>query len=318
MKDNITKRDIEPIFIQTDELLEIIYDIYKEKQTFDSFCKENNEPRKSMSQFVFLYFRNKHESNKDTIQKTYNFINSAFINASNLDVSVFISILQNEIEEEFFGAFNFLKCKLEDSILKFYRKETGESSVTFENLLEETNGLIPYEVALKAVNQRYSSDHPFSADIHAKVNLAVEEAHKKQMLKDSMKTNSKMTRRERKKLEEEPPKFINYYDLERIIAKFEVQNHRVFLSLLSFEFKEFDQENYGFVDKKQFLKFAKGIFKKLGKKVDPRKMLGKVQGFDTSMITFSDVVRMFSKKKIKHKGVFMNLIEILNESLDQD
>lgn len=317
LEDNIKKREINPEFIPTEELLDIIHDIYKEKQGFDKFCKENKESRKSMGQFLFLYFRDKYNSNNEAIQKAYNFINSMFINSSTLEVSMFMSILQHQIEEEYFGIFHYIKCTLEDSVLGSFHREEAQKSMSLAELLAESGGLVPAEVAKEALLRLYPADHPFTEKLNKDMAEAIKEAKKKKDLKDSMKPKKRFVgkKNKSKKEDEEEPKFIYYSDLENLILKFELNNHRIFLSYLRSEFRKVDLEKFGLIPRKQFLAFARGIFKKIDKKLEAKRLFEKIKGYDTDMIIFSDVVRMFSKKKIKHQGEFMNLIEILNASL---
>jgi hypothetical protein len=296
-----------------------VEDIYQEKYKFDIYCKKNAKSRKSMSQFLFLYFREKYDSNNPTIENAYNFINSLFINISNVDLVLFASILQNEIEEEYAGVYYQIKCNVQDLLIKFYKeKYDSEKRNEIKNDSDIMDGLIPFEVAMLIINNLYSSDHLFLNEIKNKIDEAVINANKKKTLTESMMTKTKkyISVEERKKQEEEePPKFLLYSDLEKLILTFELQNHRVFLSFLSHEYKKVDIENFGFISRKKFISFARNLFKKLDKKIDSKKLLIRREGFDPFVITYSDIVKIFTKKKIKHKNVFQNLVEIMNDSL---
>jgi hypothetical protein len=318
-KDNVKIREINAQYIHTPDLLDTIEDIYLEKYKFDIHCKKNAKSRNSMSQYLFLFFRNKSESNNQAIESVYNFINSLFINISNVDLALFASILQNEIEEEYAGVYYKIKAEVQDLLTKFYKeKYESEKRPELKENADMMDGLIPFEVAMLIINNLYTSDHPFINEIKEKVDESVLNASKKKALTESMMSKSKKFKyveRKKKEEEEEPPKFLLYSELEKIILTFELKNHRIFLSYLSSEFKKIDLDNYGYISRKKFILFGKNLFKKLNKKVDSKKLLMRREGYDPFVITYSDIVKIFTKKKIKHKNEFQNLVAIMNDSL---
>ena len=259
-----------------------------------------------MGQFVFLFFRDKAESADAVVERSYNFINSLFICVGHVEVALFVSILRNEVEEEFAGVFFKVKCDIEDA----FREAETEADAAGE--------LIHAETAMAIVEQRYPVEYPFLGEIRSRVEAAVHEEGKRRALKESMMVKSKrpgLKLRAKAGEEEEPPKWLQFEDFVRIVMRSELKNRRIFTSYLASEFKKADSSNFGFVSRKKFISVARGIFRRLGKKVDPKKMLMKREGFDPFVVTFSDAVQMFEKKKIKHDNVSHNLLEIMNLSI---
>lgn len=310
-------REIKAEFINTPELLDTIQEMYQAKHKFDLICQKNAESRKSMGQFIFLFFKDKHESSELTIEQSYNFINSIFINLSHVEVALFMSILRNEIEEEFAGVFYKVKCDIEDDFREMRPKEDSGQADKLETT-DVLDGFVRFETALAILDRRYPEEYPFLGEIRAQMEEAVREENKRKALKESMKVKSqkpKLRLRVKKEEQEEPPKLFLFADFVKILMNFELKNHRIFLSFLASEFKNVDSDNFGFISRKKFISLVKGIFKKLNKKVDPKKMLMKRGGFDPFVVTFSETVKMFEKKKIKHENESFNLLEIINLSI---
>lgn len=285
-------------FIDTPELLDTVHELYEGKWKLDLRCRRNAETRKSMAQFLFLFFRERAGGPDAGVARSYNFINSLFINAGHVEAALFLAILRNEVDEEFAGVFFKFRSDVEALL-----RAAGEA-------------LVRRESALALLEKLYLPDYPFLGELRAKLEAAVRAEDKRRALQQSMQARRPRPR-PAKGEEEEPPRFLRSGDLLEALLANELRNRRIFLSGLAAEFRSADPENFGFVARKKFVSLARGILRRLGKKGDPRKALMKRQGFDPSVLSFSDAVHLSSKIKVRGEGegAALSLLEALNASL---
>ncbi|MEL6734252.1 MAG: hypothetical protein AAFP83_24140, partial [Bacteroidota bacterium] len=163
-----------------------------------------------------------------------------------------------------------------------------------------------------------TDEHPNKDEILVKLEDQVEEESKAIVLeaqkKKDKKRNGKQKDKKKKKQEpKEKEKGILYTNLVKIILDMQLKTHYKFLKNLSWEFRKFDNQNYGFISKEQFRKLTNNFLQGSDVLVDLEEMISKRGSFDPSFLTFSDVVSMFSNQKIISEGEEITILQFIFE-----
>jgi len=142
------------------QLRDIMNLVYQSKHQADDECVENNEPKDTMSNYLFSYLRSKYGS-RTAVEEWYHVIKKGIDKYSRRDpeIDVFGKILQNELPE----SFPLVQEQLSKSVLSILRRNLEESN---ENLSASEISVIwnawdrqgvPLEAINEVVRFMYSS-----------------------------------------------------------------------------------------------------------------------------------------------------------------
>ena len=300
-------RRLQLSLLEPGDLKTRIFDIYEHKMEEDEFRKTNHKNRIPMCQFAFTYFVQHCNGNNDRVNGLYNFINSIKVNCHDSEVALFALIMRNEIEEEFAEVFYQIKEQIEDLRNGLLKKRR-------EKLSFDETGEIAYQVAVEIVDNLYNEINPHKKIILGKLKKIKDRLEKKIKLSRSMKNP---TRQSKKKAKGSPNKrekvkiFIPFEEFERLILNLELKSHSIYLKPLISEFRKLDPENHGTISSSNLQELINFLFKNEPVKPYAKNFLKGGKGYATEVITFSDVVLMFSREQMNSQ--FQNVLEIINE-----
>ena len=303
------------------QVKESIEEIYENKVIFDQKCKKNKACRESMEQYIYLFFKQRFGLNNIVIEWVFGLIEALKIYASSdSDVALFSLILRNEVDEEFAKIQGQIKGTIEEILINLLEANHPNKTKKVINHMvkEKKKGRVREMLALEIVNTMYTDEHPNKDEILVKLEDQVEEESKAIVLeaqkKKDKKRNGKQKDKKKKKQEpKEKEKGILYTNLVKIILDMQLKTHYKFLKNLSWEFRKFDNQNYGFISKEQFRKLTNNFLQGSDVLVDLEEMISKRGSFDPSFLTFSDVVSMFSNQKIISEGEDITMLQFIFE-----
>ena len=111
---------------------------------------------------------------------------------------------------------------------------------------------------------------------------------------------------------------ITFNELTNIIHEFEVNKKENYISLFVKRFKNFDDDNDGILNEKQFINFVKGLNAIDEKNFDNslNELLNIIDPYGYKKIIFSDCVEIFSAYNIDNKNIFDIINNRKKEGID--
>ena len=304
------------------QLKELIEEIYEHKKKYDQKCKKNKTARESMEQYLYLFFKQRFGLNNIVIEWVMSLIESLKIySSSDSDVALFALILRNEVDEEFSNIQSQIKGTIEEILVSLVETNNPHKSKKVVNkmVLEKKKGIVSEGLALEIVNTMYTDEHPNKDEILTKLEEKVEEEQQRK-LKESVEKNGKKkagNKKKKKKNSSFRERGIYYASLVKIILDMQLKTHYGFLKNLSHEFRKFDDQNYGIVTREQLRKLTNNFLHGSDILIDLDEIIDKRGSFDKGVLTFSDVVLMFSNEQIVSEGEEITMLQFIFE-LNQD
>lgn len=119
-------------------LKELIKDIYASKQDYDLQCLSNNNPKKSMDQYLYTYLKTHSETRGNLIEWTQAILSHLEKYSSDPEITLFSRILRNECEE----AFQYKMAHTKSEIEKLVKEKIGRKNMLeaeYEEYIKKTN-----------------------------------------------------------------------------------------------------------------------------------------------------------------------------------
>jgi hypothetical protein len=300
------------------QLKELIEELFQAKQAFDDKCKKNSLPRESMEQFMYSYFKHKFGLNNIVIEWVLAVIESMkiYYKEDNL-VALFGLVLRNEIDEEFADIQKQIKMTINDilfSLLESRNPSKGKSEIN-KLFNDKLNGRISEDLALEIVNTMYTDEHPNKSEIMEKLEEKISESIL-QISESSMSINhSKKNILNKKKNK----KMIKFVSLSKLILDMQLKTHFGFLKYLNKEYRMLDEQNLGYLTVDQFkVLYQKMIPNSSENENEMEELLAMREGYDPNAYTFSDIVLLFSAKKVDIEGETITLLQYIFELGEED
>ena len=98
-----------------------------------------------------------------------------------------------------------------------------------------------------------------------------------------------------------------------MILDMQLRTHYGFLSYLSQQFRLQDPDNFGYLPVQQFFEMTLDLMADKGNEDDVEEMLAGREGFSAETLTFSDVVLMYSARKIESQGDSITMLQYVFE-----
>ena len=302
------------------QLKELIEEIYESKKDFDRKCKKNRTPRESMEQFMYLFFKQRFGLNNIVIEWVFSLIEAVrCFSSSDSDVALFALVLRNEVDEEFVDIQKQIKGTIEDILLSLIETNNPNKTKKIVNQIykDRKKGFVSENIALEIINTMYTNQHPNKDEILKKLEEKVEENLLKQSSIKKEKSKSSLGNSKSKKKPFSTDRRILFSNLMKIILDMQLKTHYRFLKNLSSEFRIFDDQNHGYISLDQFKKLTQSFLEGSDIWIDSNEMVANRGSYDESVITFSDVVSLFSGKQINSQGEDITMLQFIFE-LNQD
>lgn len=304
---------ISPKMLSVIELKEVIDLVFENKHQFDQNCIDNNYARDSMEQYLFFFFKKKFGMNNLIVQWMYSVIEAVKkYSSTDSEIALFGLVLRNEINEEYYQTQIHLKFQLEQCLTKFVEIDNpNKSTEAIENLvvkIKETK--LKEDRVIEMINFMYDDTHPLKAEIMDKVVEKIEEQTMKIpnfKQKPSKKSNTK-------KMVKVYQRGLLYEDLENLILQVDLKSQYLYLNNLISLFRKYDDKNYGYITIKQFIEMVSSVTKNTEVKVDVNEILKSRESYDPNVLTFSDLVNVFSEYLIEIDEQEMSFLEFISNS----
>lgn len=300
------------------QLKELIEEIYTNKKKFDIKCKKNNTARESMEQFIYLFFKQRFGLNNIVIEWVHGLIEALKVfSSSDSDVALFALILRNEVDEEFADIQSQIKGTIEDILLSLIESNNPNKNKKIINKMYETKrkGKISDNMALEIVNTMYTNEHPNKDEILIKLEKKFEQHSLKTPKFKKKSKKEKQTRSNTKK--KKPMKIyqrgVLFSEIIKIILDMQLKTHFGFLRNLSIEFRKFDNQNYGFITSKQFRQLTNYFIEGIEIEINTDELITQRGSYDQAVVTFSDLVGLFSSKQIVSEGEEITMLQFIFE-----
>lgn len=290
--------------------------MYESKNKFDIKCQKNNTPRESMEQFMFLFFKQKFGLNNIVVEWVYGMIESIKMHsAQDSDICLFALILRNEVDEEFSSIQSQIKTTLEEILTSII--EQANPNKTRKKIIqiieEKKKSKLKERSVMEIVNTMYSDEHPNKEEIVNKIKDKMKEEEGKQLKESQTKSHRKTSSIKNKQNLKTNEKGILYFDLMQIILNMQLKTHFGFLRNLSINFREFDDQNYGFIDKSQLEALIIEFIGKTDIEIDYDELYSNRESYDPDIFTFSDIVNLFSNYKVEYEGDQITMLQFIFE-----
>lgn len=304
------------------QVKETIEEISDNKKVFDQKCRKNKAARESMEQYVYLFFKQRFGLNNIVIEWVAALVESLRLYASaDSDVALFALVLRNEVDEEFANIQSQIKETIEEILVSLVETNNPNKIKRVINKMvdDKKKGVVSEALALEIVNTMYTDEHPNKDEILLKLEARVAEEHRKRVAELSAKRlagkkGAKGDKAKRRPAPREPG--LLYESLVNIILDMQLKTHFKFLRNLSVEFRKFDDQNYGFISREQLRKLTNNFLHGSDILIDLDELIEKRGSYDPAVLTFSDVVAMFSGKQIVSEGEQITMLQFIFE-LDQ-
>jgi Ca2+-binding EF-hand superfamily protein len=304
---------ISPKVLSVIELKEIMDLVFENKYQFDQNCIDNNFARDSMEQYMFFFFKKKFGMNNLIVEWMYSIIEAIKkYSSTDSEVAFFGLVLRNEINEEYYHTQIQLKFQLEQCLSKFLEIDNpNKSPQAIETLMVKTKETkLKEERVIEMINFMYDDIHPLKQEILDRVSEKIEEQTMK--IPNFKEKPSKKTKT--KKMVKVYERGILYEDLENLVLQVDLKSHYMYLENLISLFREYDRKNYGYVSIKQFIEMVSSVTKSAEVKVDVNEILKSRESYDPNVLTFSDLVNVFSEYMVKVEEQEMSFLGFISNS----
>lgn len=271
------------------QLKELINEIYEAKKVYDTKCKQKKAFRESMEQYVYLFFKQRFGLNNIVIESVLGLTEAVRIYSNkDSDVALFALILRNEIDEEFAEIQGQIKGTIDEvlmSLVEAKHPHKGRKQLDAQFAAHKT-GHISLNFGLEIVSTMYPEEHPNRDEIVRKLKSKVD-------------------------IGEVPG--VAFADLMKIILDMQLKTHYGFLKHLSSRFREYDDQNYGFIKRDELEELLGNFLEGVDHSIDFDNMIGSRDSFDSSVVTFSDAVSLFSSHHVESEGEQITLLQFIFE-----
>ena len=93
----------------------------------------------------------------------------------------------------------------------------------------------------------------------------------------------------------------------------QLRTHYGFLSYLSQQFRLQDPDNFGYLPVQQFFEMTLDLMGDKGNEEDVEEMLAAREGYSAETLTFSDVVLLYSARKVESQGDSITMLQYVFE-----
>ena len=341
----INKSNIAKIFITGNRIFnlktikDLIYNIYNSKNIFNNKCLENRQPKETMEEYLYTFFNYKYGLKNMVIEWATNIINGikSYSYIDN-EICLFGKILRNDLDESCQFIMPKIKKNVEENIIKILQKEyilkSYDEVIAYKNKLIKNR--LPLNIIQMLLDNIYTQKEQerILPKIAQKVNeYKIKIANNEIIVNNNVlyglncvnnKDNSihnKLSRTElnKKLIEKENESIsITFNELTNIIHEFEVNKKENYISLFVKRFKNFDDDNDGILNEKQFINFVKGLNAIDEKNFDNslNELLNIIDPYGYKKIIFSDCVEIFSAYNIDNKNIFDIINNRKKEGID--
>ena len=341
----INKSNIAKIFITGNRIFtlktikDLIYNIYNSKNIFNNKCLENRQPKETMEEYLYTFFNYKYGLKNMVIEWATNIINGikSYSYIDN-EICLFGKILRNDLDESCQFIMPKIKKNVEENIIKILQKEyilkSYDEVIAYKNKLIKNR--LPLNITQMLLDNIYTQKEQerILPKIAQKVNeYKIKIANNEIIVNNNVlyglncvnnKDNSihnKLSRTElnKKLIEKENESIsITFNELTNIIHEFEVNKKENNISLFVKIFKNFDDDNDGILNEKQFINFVKGLNAIYEKNFDNslNELLNIIDPYGYKKIIFSDCVEIFSAYNIDNKNIFDIINNRKKEGID--
>ena len=322
---NINKSNIAKIFITGNRIF--------------NKCLENRQPKETMEEYLYTFFNYKYGLKNMVIEWATNIINGikSYSYIDN-EICLFGKILRSDLDESCQFIMPKIKKNVEENIIKILQKEyilkSYDEVIAYKNKLIKNR--LPLNIIQMLLDNIYTQKEQerILPKIAQKVNeYKIKIANNEIIVNNNVlyglncvnnKDNSihnKLSRTElnKKLIEKENESIsITFNELTNIIHEFEVNKKENYISLFVKRFKNFDDDNDGILNEKQFINFVKGLNAIYEKNFDNslNELLNIIDPYGYKKIIFSDCVEIFSAYNIDNKNIFDIINNRKKEGID--
>ena len=292
-----------------------------------------------MEEYLYTFFNYKYGLKNMVIEWATNIINGikSYSYIDN-EICLFGKILRNDLDESCQFIMPKIKKNEEENIIKILQKEyilkSYDEVIAYKNKLIKNR--LPLNIIQKLLDNIYTQKEQerILPKIVQKVNeYKIKIANNEIIVNNNVlyglncvnnKDNSihnKLSRTElnKKLIEKENESIsITFNELINIIHEFEVNKKENYISLFVKIFKNFDDDNDGILNEKQFINFVKGLNAIDEKNFDNslNELLNIIDPYGYKKIIFSDCVEIFSSYNIDNKNIFDIINNRKKEGID--
>lgn len=304
---------INPKVLSLMELKEIMDQIFENKHQHDQNCIDNKFARDSIEQYMFFFFKKKFGLNHLVIEWMYSIAEAVKrYSSSDSEIALFAFVLRSEINEDYHKNQNQLKFQIEKCLRHFIQSENPNKHVRIINVLviKARESKLKEDRVFEMINFMYDDNHSLKEEIMEKVKAKIEEQTMK--IPNFKEKNSNQVNT--KKMVKVYERGLFYEDLENVILQVHLKNWYLYLENLISLYREYDSDNYGYITIKQFIEMVSSITKEIECKVDVNDILQKRPSYDPNVLTFSDLVNLFSEYEIEIDENKQSLLEFISQS----
>lgn len=292
-----------PKLLIKNNMKEMISEAFSSKKRFDKLILES-----------FLPFKNLHEHLEESLLNKFglkkivkNMMDSILISLeeyNNNDVEIFIfkKILEFELNEEFYDTFLQIKKTIQNCY--YYLLMAQNPNKTKEKLLKIFNNNLENFIDIR--------------DAYTTLVLLYKEKDANEFWKEIDKlTEFEKTEKSRLRTTElqKPKKLLNYKIFESFIIKKITIFQIIFLENLTKIFREFDENNDGFLTEEEFVKMIEKISKIIHTDLDINELLKRLDPTNTKVIGYSPCVSLISTLFTSVQQREISIILILNNKI---
>jgi hypothetical protein len=270
------------------QLKDFTEELYASKPKQDQKSMEAQQARETMEQHMVRVLNKKYGLKSLVQEWTVNLGNAIQHFASeDSEVAALERILKNEIEEEFASTQRQTKNSIAE-LLKVYIKSAYpyiQERAMKDMLAEKTTGDLEDEEWDYIVSYMYQGE---------------EADYLKSVLTQILHGKEAQSPRKQKRSKEPymKPK-LAYAEVLKVLLDFQLEGHVKFLSPFADRFKAVDTDKDGIISEAEF----KALLAEMGLVEESERLLELVDPFETSLITFSDCVGLFSTVSAKQEQV---------------
>ena len=306
------------------QLKDTIQDMYSQKIKFDKKCEDSKQPRETMEQYMYTYLNQKYGLKSLIIEWAVAIANGVRTHfQEDHDVTLFGKILKNQCDEEF----RFIQMHVKDTLFNLMKvlikdRFPFKMEVDVAKMLDSVQADVIEEwMWRKIIDKMYDpldsqvleerlylqiekreeiaavACHCLSQGVHHHtVSDRVTDQQIQQFFAHNKVTQvqaKKMTRDQIDVLSKKQQGKLLYYDFQKIILDFQLQEHEKFLMKFTELFKRIDVSSHGVLNEDQF----RLLIREMGLVEDQQEveyLVGKIDPYNNNKMTYSEVVQLLS------------------------
>lgn len=276
------------------QLKETIEEVYATKSKYDEKCRESKAPIETMDQYMFTFLNQKFGLKTIITEWTFAIMKavSRYEN-EDAEIRLFSKVIKHKVNEDFHLVFKKVKEKLK-ALLKNYLANNSNymrESQLAALLKEKTQGRLEEREWTCVISFLYSEEEA------EYINAQIRESLVKKMEGKAKDGDSG----------------ILYSDFQNVVLGYDLNSHELLLDPFCRLFSEMDTDTDGILTRSEFLAICDRM--NIENKDD---FLSKVDPFNTSKITFSMCVKLFSDETIPDSKENFSLLHYLFFSSHQE